>query len=280
MVPEQSEPRQVPGHSDEGLRRLRFQSRYWSEATLSLLETAGLERGMRVLDLGCGAGDLTFQVASLVGPEGRVIGIDRAPAAVASARARAERLGFTQTRFCEAEIESLVLDEPVDAVVMRFVLMHLADPAGALRRIAAQLPTGTVVVGMELDLTTMRSVPSTPLYEDTVRGVRQVLEAGGVPLDLGATLWQVYLAAGLGVPRLQTQVRVEPAPAAATSRYLAEITGSLAALRPEAFRLTEGRGVSLEERLMRQLSARRATTVSPLAVGAWVRKPFVLAAVE
>lgn len=268
------EPRYVLGHSDHELRRLKFQSRYWSEATLSLLQAAGIRRGMRVLDLGCGAGDLSFMVASMVGPEGSVIGVDRAPEAIATARSRAARLGFAQTEFRRADVSAMVLDAHIDAIVGRFVLMYLGNPSQSLRRLVAQLRPGAIVALLEMDLTTARSVPPSPLYDFAIRSVQQAFADGGVPLDLGSNLWQIYLAAGLGVPRMQTHIRVEAAPASETSRYLAETTETLAGLRTSgAHRLQHAEEPCLEERLMRELSARRSTTVSPMVIGAWARKP-------
>ena len=63
---------------------------------------AGIRPGMRVLDLGCGAGDVTFVAADLVGPEGSVVGVDRSPEALARARLRAGQRGLTQVRFWRA----------------------------------------------------------------------------------------------------------------------------------------------------------------------------------
>lgn len=272
-----AEPRYVLGHSDHELRRLRYQSRYWSEATLSLLQAAGIRPGMRVLDLGCGAGDLSFMVASMVGPEGSVIGVDRAHEAIVTARARAARLGFSQTEFRRADVSAMVLDSQIDAIVGRFVLMYLGNPGQSLRRLVAQLRPGAIVAVLEMDMTTARSVPPAPLYDGAIQRVQQAFTDGGVPLDLGSNLWQIYLAAGLGMPRLQTHIRVEAAPAAETSRYLAETTETLAALRSSgAYRLQHAEEPSLEERLMRELSARRSTTVSPMVIGAWARKPEII----
>lgn len=268
------EPRYVLGHSDHELRRLKHQSRYWSEATLSLLQAAGISRGMRVLDLGCGAGDLSFMVASIVGSEGSVIGVDRAPEAIATARGRAARLGFSQVEFRRADVSAMVLDSRVDAIVGRFVLMYLGNPTQSLRRLVGQLRPGAVVAFLEMDLTTARSVPPAPLYDGAIQKVQQAFIDGGVPLDLGSNLWQIYLAAGLGVPRMQTHIRVEAAPSPETSRYLAETTETLAARRSSgAYRLEHADEPSLEERLMRELSARRSTTISPMVIGAWARRP-------
>lgn len=263
------EPRYVLGHSAHELRRLKYQSRYWSAATQSLLEAAGIRPGMRVLDLGSGAGDLSFLAASMVGPEGSVIGVDRAPEAIATARTRAASLGYTNIQFRRADVNAMVIDGRVDAIVGRFILMYLNNPAQALERLVAQLQPGATVALLEMDLTTAKSVPPAPLYDGAINRVRQAFAEGGVPLDLGSNLWQLYLAAGLGVPKLQTNIRVEAAPAPETSRYLAETTETIAAARGQRDLLD----LSLEERLMRELSARRSTTVSPMVIGAWARKP-------
>jgi len=65
----------------------------------AVLEAAGLARGMRVLDIGCGAGDLSFLAAEVVGRSGSVLGIDRAPEAIAAAKARARERGLKRVRF-------------------------------------------------------------------------------------------------------------------------------------------------------------------------------------
>jgi hypothetical protein len=72
---------------------------------------------------------------------------------------------------------------------------------------------------------------------------------------------------------LQTHLRVEAAPAAETSRYLADTTRTPLPPGAGAGTRDEGPDLALEERLMRELSARRSTTISPMVIGAWARKP-------
>src|SRR5690242_3707258 len=74
------------------------------------LATLPLSRGARVLDLGCGAGDLTATIAGLV-PDGHVVGLEPQPTLVAEARARA---GVNQS-FVEAPAQSLGATLPDDA---------------------------------------------------------------------------------------------------------------------------------------------------------------------
>jgi cyclopropane fatty-acyl-phospholipid synthase-like methyltransferase len=78
------------GHSEQELERLSRQAQAFEPFTRQLLQQAGINRGMRVLDVGCGSGDVAFLAADLVGPTGEVIGADRAAAAAQRATARAQ----------------------------------------------------------------------------------------------------------------------------------------------------------------------------------------------
>jgi ubiquinone/menaquinone biosynthesis C-methylase UbiE len=87
--------------------------------TERLLVTAGLAPGMRVLDLGCGTGDVSLLAAKLVGPAGAVVGVDRDPRAIEEARRRAPGPNIS---FLEAPIDRIDLPaESFDAIVARRV---------------------------------------------------------------------------------------------------------------------------------------------------------------
>src|SRR5215467_14746143 len=79
--------------------------------TRQFLEQAGLCAGMRVLEVGSGAGDVALLAAELVGPTGRVIGVDNNQASLETARARAQAARLTQVSFVESDLTALVLDE-------------------------------------------------------------------------------------------------------------------------------------------------------------------------
>lgn len=110
---------------------------YRKEADLGLgcglpTEYAGIEAGQTVLDLGCGAGNDVFVARSLVGPAGRVIGVDMVPGMIERARENAARLEATNVEFLEGEIEALpVADESIDVVVSNCVLNLVPDKATA-----------------------------------------------------------------------------------------------------------------------------------------------------
>jgi len=80
-----------------------------------VLVRAGIVTGMRVLDVGCGVGDVSLLVASLVGPTGSVIGVDSSKESLDRARSRAFQANLKNVEFMESDITGLVLDSPVDA---------------------------------------------------------------------------------------------------------------------------------------------------------------------
>ncbi|HET7069828.1 MAG TPA: methyltransferase domain-containing protein [Nocardioides sp.] len=83
----------------EGRERLRVLGRVMRPTTLALLERAGVTSGMRVVDVGCGGGDVTFDLASLVGLTGSALGIDIDETKIELARADAEQVGVTNVEF-------------------------------------------------------------------------------------------------------------------------------------------------------------------------------------
>jgi SAM-dependent methyltransferase len=89
--------------------------------------------GETVLDLGCGAGFDALQAAQMVGPTGRVIGVDMTPAMLDKARANAEVLGLTNAEFREGYLEALpVADDSVDLVISNGVVNLCSDKAAVL----------------------------------------------------------------------------------------------------------------------------------------------------
>jgi ubiquinone/menaquinone biosynthesis C-methylase UbiE len=105
---------------------------------------------MRVLDVGCGVGDVTLLAADVVGNEGYVVGVDAEPRSLAFASDRAASAGVRHVEFVQSDLRNFAADEPFNAVVGRFVLMHLADPAGVLRHLIAMLRPGGIVAFQEM----------------------------------------------------------------------------------------------------------------------------------
>lgn len=118
----------LQGIAGRELDRLSVQARMFEPFTRQLFQEAGLRPGMRVLDAGCGSGDVALLAGEIVGPTGVVVGIDRAAAAIARAKARAESQRMSNVQFVEGDPTLIRLDEGFDAIVGRLILMYYADP--------------------------------------------------------------------------------------------------------------------------------------------------------
>ncbi len=266
--------RNYPMEYTEGeLRRLRFQARYWGEISLEVLRQAGIGTGMRVLDLGCGAGDLSLQAADLVGPSGSVLGVDRSPQAVQWAGRRAADLEVNHLRFQAADLETIDLPLTFDALIGRFVLMFLVDPTTTLARMVDRLNPRGIVAFIETDLAVARSIPAVSRVETVLEWIRETFRRSGINLDLGPRLWRLFRDAGLEEPSLVVRQKLHPAPCREGVRWVSELVRSLL---PEMERLgvasAEEVGIeTLEEELHRELLSRDATLCTPLVVGACSR---------
>ena len=198
----------VLGHSDAELRRLERQGAFYAEFTDDLMRRAGIRAGMRVLDVGCGVGDVALQAARLAGPSGAVLGIDRAPEALAIARARAQAAGLDWCRFEPADIESFSSSESFDAVIGRLVLMYLADPVAALRNLMRGLRPGGIVAFQELEVSSAHAVPDGPLVTQCTTWVIEALRRAGAEIDMGPKLFAAFHSAGLPEPEMIGSISV------------------------------------------------------------------------
>lgn len=270
-------PSYVLGHDPEELARLERQAAIYGAATRRLFEAAGIGPGQRVLDLGCGAGDVSLLAADVVGPTGAVIGVDRAAAAIATARRRADALGFAHVRFVESELEALP-PGAVDAVVGRFVLMHQPDPARVLAHAASGVRPGGVVAVMESHLTALasgwHSWPHSAAYQRLLDTMLPIIAAAGGRIDMGLQLRHTFLAAGLPEPALEVHATLAGVAAPAMVRYMAD---SLRSMRPMAERLgvpcPAPDGIDALEREMVAEAARPGAVINgPMVVTAWARR--------
>ena len=141
-VTNSSDPTYVLGRSRSETERLQRQGRLFEPYTQRLLEEAGITTGMKVLDVGCGAGDVAFLAARLVGPTGSVMGVDNNPAILETARQRASAAGLSNVSFVAGDLRDADLDHDFDAAVGRVILLYVGDQTVALQAITRYLRPG------------------------------------------------------------------------------------------------------------------------------------------
>ena len=195
-----SSARYTHGHHDSVLRSHRWRTAENSAAYLLPL----LRPGMRLLDVGCGPGTLTTDLAERVSP-GVVVGMDIAAAVLDEACRHASERGLANVTFVEGDVRTAALDEaPFDVVHAHQVLHYLDDPVAALRSMAKMTKSTGVVAAREGDYASMVWAPDDPRLDRWLSIYRVVLARNGGNPDGGRLLPRWARSAGLRIVRFTT----------------------------------------------------------------------------
>jgi 2-polyprenyl-3-methyl-5-hydroxy-6-metoxy-1,4-benzoquinol methylase len=263
----------VLNHSVTEIRRLLVQGRLYDDFTEHALRLAGLRPGMRVLDVGCGPGDVSFVAARLVGPAGTVLGVDVSDNVIQVARGRAAEQGLDTVRFESTAIADISLNDPVDAVIGRFILMHLPDPVATLRDLAAMVRPGGLIAFCESDITAAGSIPDLPLWQAVKNAVAKAFRGMGLDPALGRQLHMLFRQSGLTAPRLTLGAPMErgddseiSALAVETWRAVLPTAERLGAIPDELADLN-----TLRQRLRNEAATAHAVAVMPALICASVQ---------
>lgn len=194
------------------------------------LLSTGLQPGMRVLDAGCGPGVVTSILAELVGPTGKVTGVDLHAPRLAEARATCAAL--PQCHFLQADIRAMDLPgDTFDYVWCQYVLEYLPDPERALAEFLRVAKPGGRVVVADVDGLGHLNWPCPPELEEGMRTFHRAVKDAGVDLHIGRKLFHLFRQAGL------QEVRVHLAPlwmvaGAADARLLSDWRQRFETLEP------------------------------------------------
>jgi ubiquinone/menaquinone biosynthesis C-methylase UbiE len=263
------------GHSAREIRRLMHQAAMVRPITERLLRSAGIGCGMRVLDLGCGAGDVAMLAAELVGASGAVVGVDRNPEVIAVAKKRARRAALRHVEFREASVEDFSDPEPFDAAIGRYVLIHQADPAAFIRAAAGFVRPGGFVAFHELNARgpNVQSLPDVSLWQQAEEWSRMALQAVAPHCDAGGRLIEHFSRAGLPVPTLFCECLIGGGEDSPLYAWMAD---KLESLLPQLLRM----GIvtadtiainTLEDRLRASVVEARSQILGPAQFCAWTR---------
>jgi SAM-dependent methyltransferase len=182
------------GHHESVLRSHRWRTAANSAAYL----LPSISRGMAILDVGCGPGTITLDLARLVAPGGRVVGLDAVEAPLLAARVDAVNQSVANVSFLVGDVYDLPFEDAgFDIVHAHQVLQHLGDPVAALREMARVCKPGGVVAARDSDYEAMTWFPVDPLLDDWLELYRLTARASGGEPDAGRRLLGWAHAAGL-----------------------------------------------------------------------------------
>ena len=236
-----------------------------------LIAQAGIPRGAKALDIGCGGGVVTFRLSHAVGDQGEVVGIDRNAEALELGRQKAIELGVENTRFLERDLFEFADEGPqFDVITCRRVLMYLPDQIGAVRAFRSLLKPDGVLIIQEHDRTIQHSTSNRPLAKQAQTWIWDTVKAEGANPGTGFQLYQLLSDAGFsniaiaaeGIVETPTQI----APTAEIVRLmLPRITAAGVATVAEIDVET------LEDRLNVELAAAESTSIGEMMFGAIAR---------
>jgi SAM-dependent methyltransferase len=171
---------------------------------------------MRVLEIGCGNGEVTQLLAELVGPSGRVVGVDRSESALTAARDHMRSLDIHHVQFISADVmgDLSSLDafpkKSFDALAGRRVLMYLQKPAEVVRRLADWLRPDGVAVFEEADSTMAPArLSAMPAHDLATSWLKRMLIAEGANPSMGFALPSTLAEAGLRFARVRAEAVIQ-----------------------------------------------------------------------
>ena len=255
----------------EGYDRLKILSRVWGEATESVLREAGVVAGLRCLDVGCGAGDVTFLLAQMVGPTGSVVGIDTDRAELDLVVRECADRDISNVDLEVGDASALAADAEYDVVYSRFLLEHLPEPVEALKRMWRAVRPGGVLVSQDADFEGAFAEPPHPGFDFWRYAYQETLRRnGGDPL-CGRRLHALFLAAGIPDPHLSVAQRVDfEGDGKVVFLLTVQRTGPSIVSSGVATQAELDAGLALVSEMVKDTTT---AVGSPRLFGCWARKP-------
>lgn len=179
-----------------GRERLRVLSRVMHASSSALFDRLSLRDGLSCLDVGCGGGDTTLELARRVAPGGTAVGADIDETKLAMAREEAAQQGVVNVEFRALDVRAAEATLTFDRVYARFLLTHLSDPAGAIAAFVRHLRPGGLVAVEDIDFEGSVAFPASPAFTRYRELYCAVVRTRGGDPNIGPRLPLLLEAAG------------------------------------------------------------------------------------
>jgi len=198
------------GSHDDELQRLAFQHRVWSAPAADLWQRAGFRYGATILDLGCGPGFTTLDLAQLVGPEGRVIAVDGSERFLDHLTATLERNDIQNVEVIHTDVHDLNLEEEsIDGAYARWLFCFLQKPAAVVESVGRALrPGGALAVTDYFNYRAFTFAPRHEALDRVIAAVQECWRRRGGDLEIQGRMASIMRDAGLDVTEVSQICRV------------------------------------------------------------------------
>jgi len=235
----------------EGKKRLNVLSEILKDHTRALLETDGSISGNRMLDLGCGGGNVALMAARMVGPEGAVTAIDFDTEIIALARQDASEAGIHNVSFEARSAYDIGFDQEFDIAYSRFLLSHLNDPLRVLKNMIRSTRPGGKIIVEDVQFSGHFCYPPCPAFDAYLHYYSTAAINNGQNPEMGITLTDLFDKAG--IDRLKLDM-IQPVFTGGEGKRMAGIT--LEKIKPMVIK----QGIADEETINRVLNELEAFT--------------------
>ncbi|MCH8273550.1 MAG: methyltransferase domain-containing protein [Armatimonadetes bacterium] len=196
----------VLGTDSSELRRLALQHSLWREQAVSLWDRSGFGRGDTILDVGCGPGYASVDLAERVGPDGRVIALDESPRFISHLTGR----GVANVEASVADVQRLSLPAGIaDGAYARWVLCYVEDPEAVVAGVANALRAGGAFAVQDyFNYRAIALAPKSDLIDRVIAAVEESFRMRGGDSDVAARVPGMMLRHGLRVKEITPIIRV------------------------------------------------------------------------
>jgi SAM-dependent methyltransferase len=270
MTPDEKAHHYALGNTDFEDERLSWQAERFDPLTEQFFRDAGVSAGQRVLELGSGAGHVAMLTSRIVGPAGKVVGVERDAGSIARADARVAAAGLDNVAFTQSDVNDIPRSEPFDTDEAIYILIFLTEHVRVVRSLSKMVRPGGTIAFQEVSWARFLSrCAKWPLCFACASLIHDTFRFTGANTEMGAALTSVYRDAGLPAPTVSTHMLLGNA--ADLTRWIVDL---LRVLRPQYESLELplaklGDMKTIRDRLFAELESVNGVVGGPDLVGGW-----------